>query len=64
MQHGDLITIHSIAGMRDGVYRVISVGSQDEQRGVFLHLAHTTEGRHQKNGFYPVQACVWSSEIK
>jgi hypothetical protein len=63
MQYGDLINIESITGIRDGVYRVIGVGHTDEELGTYLHLAHTTEGRHQKNGFCPIQACAWTTQI-
>jgi len=38
-------------------YRVISVGRTKEDGMVYLHLASTTKGRMQKNGFHPIQLC-------
>lgn len=41
-------------------WKVIGVGSLHEEKGRYLHIASTTRGKMQKNGWYPVQACVWS----
>lgn len=42
-------------------WRVISTGASRDGM-VYTHLASTTRGKHQKNGFYPVQICDWIDE--
>ena len=38
------------------VWNVLSEGVKKDGQ-TFCHLASTTRGKHQKNGFYPVQSC-------
>lgn len=39
-------------------WRILALGAQ--QAGyVFAHLASTTRGRQQRNGWVPVQSCDW-----
>lgn len=40
-------------------WRVVSLGSVRDDGRVYAHLASTTRGAHQRNGFYPVQICDW-----
>lgn len=40
-------------------WRVISLGRIREDGKVCAHLASTTRGVYQKNGFYPVQISDW-----
>lgn len=40
------------------VWRVVSTGAQTEGN-TFCHLASLTRGKHQKNGFNPVQINDW-----
>ncbi len=40
-------------------WRVVSLGRVREDGKIFAHLASTTRGFHQKNGFNPVQICDW-----
>jgi hypothetical protein len=41
-------------------WRVLNKGVSNEEAGtVFCHLASTTRGQQQKNGFYPAQICDW-----
>lgn len=39
-------------------WRIISEGATKDGQ-VFCHLASTTRGKEQKNGFYPIQMCDW-----
>jgi len=41
-----------------GTWKIINVGVTDE-RGTFVLAVHTTEGRQQKNGWYPRQTVVY-----
>lgn len=40
------------------VWRVIGVGAQRDGN-TFCHLANTTRGKQQKNGWMPAQICDW-----
>ena len=40
-------------------WRVVSLGRVRDDGRVYAHLASTTRGFHQRNGFYPVQMCDW-----
>ena len=40
-------------------WRVVSLGRVREDGKIYAHLASTTRGFHQKNGFYPVQINDW-----
>jgi len=40
-------------------WRVISLGCVREDGKIYAHLASTTRGFHQKNGFNPVQISDW-----
>lgn len=42
-------------------WKVVSLGARRDGK-VFCHLAHTFLGRHQRNGWYPVQICDWLDE--
>lgn len=54
-QQGDQNTVE-----HDGdVWRVLSTGSTREDGKTFAHLASTTRGSHQNNGFNPVQINDW-----
>lgn len=39
-------------------WRVLSTGAERDGK-TFCHLASTTLGRWQRNGFYPTQICDW-----
>ena len=39
-------------------WNVLSTGACREGK-VYAHLASTTRGKHQRNGFLPVQICDW-----
>lgn len=39
-------------------WRVVGVGLALDDR-VYLHLAHTSRGVQQKNGFRPIQQALW-----
>jgi len=41
-------------------YHILSTGTVQDSM-VFCHLASTTRGRQQKNGWYPLQMCEWIS---
>ena len=53
MKAGDTITIDGA-----GECRVISVGVTAEG-ATYVHVASTTRGTRQKNGYRPVQMCGW-----
>jgi hypothetical protein len=38
------------------IYKIIGVGGELDGQ-TYVHLASTTKGRQQKNGFYPNQLC-------
>ena len=38
-------------------WRLIAVGRTNEAGAIYLHLASTTEGKMQRNGFCPKQIC-------
>ena len=40
-------------------WRVLSRGIAREDGATFCHLASTTRGRQQRNGWRPVQICDW-----
>lgn len=42
-------------------YRVLNTGACCDGK-TFCHLASTTSGRQQKNGWYPAQICEWVSD--
>lgn len=44
-------------------WRVLSRGAKRNGL-VYCHLASTTRGRHQRNGFNPIQMCDWIEESK
>ena len=39
-------------------WKVLSMGISFNDK-TYCHLANTVRGRHQKNGFYPVQICCF-----
>jgi hypothetical protein len=39
-------------------WKIVGVGTVRDGK-TLVHLASTTRGRHQKNGFYPVQMMDW-----
>ena len=39
-------------------WKVVSVGTVKDGK-TFVHLASTTRGKQQRNGFYPVQINDW-----
>ena len=39
-------------------WRIVNYGAAEDD-SIFCHLASTTRGRHQKNGWYPVQSGRW-----
>lgn len=42
------------------LWNVWAEGRVDEQKDLtFCHLAHTTKGREQRNGFVPLQIADW-----
>lgn len=40
-------------------WRVLSTGVQREDGKVYAHLASTTRGHQQRNGWYPLQVGEW-----
>lgn len=44
-----------------GTWRVIGMGVRRDGK-VFCHLSHTTVGRQQRNGWFPMQMCDWIDE--
>ncbi|MDI9407612.1 MAG: hypothetical protein QM523_00025 [Candidatus Pacebacteria bacterium] len=40
-------------------WRVLSLGSVRDDGSVYAHLASTTQGVQQRNGFCPRQICDW-----
>lgn len=40
-------------------WRVLGVGTTREDGATMFHLASTSRGRQQKNGWYPAQICAW-----
>lgn len=40
-------------------WKVQATGATNEDGKVFCHLAHTTKGRQQRNGFVPIQIGEW-----
>jgi hypothetical protein len=42
-------------------WRVLSLGRVREDGKVYAHLASTTRGVYQRNGFRPIQAGDWIS---
>jgi hypothetical protein len=44
-------------------WRIIGIGAKRDGK-TFVHLASTTRGKKQKNGFYPVQMCDWIDDCK
>lgn len=41
-------------------WRLLSTGARKQRQGVvYCHLASTTRGTQQKNGWNPVQVCDW-----
>jgi hypothetical protein len=56
----DLIKIGQVIAYKGEQWKVIGVGVTNPDNGnVYLHLAHTTKGVTQRNGFRPLQACDW-----
>ncbi len=39
-------------------WNILSKGASRDGK-TFCHLASTTKGRHQRNGFCPLQICTW-----
>lgn len=39
-------------------WRILAKGAKQDGR-IYCHLASTTRGRYQKNGWNPVQICDW-----
>ena len=40
-------------------WRVLQTGRADDQGRIYCHLASTSRGRQQRNGWNPVQICDW-----
>jgi hypothetical protein len=40
-------------------WKVLGTGRTREDGMTYCHLASTTRGRMQKNGWYPIQMCDW-----
>ena len=55
----EMIKIDDIIKHDGDTWRVVSVGKICEDGKTYVHLASTTRGKHQRNGFYPVQICDW-----
>lgn len=54
------IAIGQVITYKGEQWKVIGVGITNPDNGkVYLHLAHTTKGAAQRNGFRPLQACDW-----
>ena len=54
MTLADTIQIGDIIDHEGGEWEIIGIGNVFDDR-IVLHLAHTSEGRHQRNGWVPRQ---------
>jgi hypothetical protein len=53
------IKLNDIIEHDGDIWRVLGLGRVREDGKVYAHLASTTRGFYQRNGFYPVQMGDW-----
>lgn len=49
------LKIDSLISFLGDVWRVVNLGATNADGHVYMHLASTTRGTQQKNGFYAIQ---------
>lgn len=58
VMHGNVRT--GLKVTLDGdTWRILGAGAVREDGMTYYHLASETRGRHQRNGWVPVQICDW-----